>query len=181
MPSGWDVVGMGVVDSLTQLAVSAGNAAISLFTLKSQIVTAGLGALMGKYGDKTPQIPTAPVNSSPNGISTLPNNKSLTDPALMETPKVLQLAYAIQQLLSGGRDGKPDWDKIRAKDPVCRLQSLTNCASDSRSYSSVGVAQPLSSSLYNLPRETWTQARSYPDNLMYTSTQVSASSIPSLR
>jgi hypothetical protein len=121
MPSGWDVVGMGVVDSLTQLAVSAGNAAISAFTLKSQVAAAGLSALnsaTGNSGDKKVQIPTAPVNSAPNGVSTLPNDNSLTDPALLETPKVLSLANALQQLISGGEGGKPDWGKIRSKDAV---------------------------------------------------------------
>jgi hypothetical protein len=127
MPSGWDVVGMSVVDSITQLVVSAGNAAISTFTLQFQFATAGLGAfrsITSSNAVKEVQIPRAPVNSSPNGVSTLPNDNSLTDPALLETPKVLQLANTLQQLISGREGGKPDWEKIRSKDAVCRYQPL---------------------------------------------------------
>jgi len=119
MPSGWDIVGMSVVDSITQQVVSAGNAAISTFTLPLQCGSAGLNLIRSAashVADKKVQIPTAPVNSSPNGVSTLPNENSLTDPALLETPKVLQLANALQQLISGGEGGKPDWEKIRSKD-----------------------------------------------------------------
>ena len=175
---------MGVVDSITQLVVSAGNAAISAFTFKSQVAAAGVGAFRASTSnntDKRVQIPTAPVNSSPNGVSTLPNDNSLTDPALLEAPKVLQLANTLQQLISGGQDGKPDWERIRSKDVVCRAHCLANYFYNSRTCSPVRVAQTSSSSLYDPPRKTWTKPRTYRQCLMYTLRRVSISSMPSLK
>ena len=178
MPSGWGIVGMNVVDSITQLAVSAGNAAISTFMLPKQLASAGLHALRSaKNGDadENVQTPSTPVNSSPNGISTLPNDNSVTDPALLETPIVLQLANALQQLISGGEGGKPDWEKIRCKDKVCRLYLLANCVLNSRSCSP-GVAQTLSNAPFCPPRKNWTRAKKYRNYLMNTSLRVSKSS-----
>lgn len=169
---------MNVVDSIAQLVVSAGNAAISTFTLPPQLASAGLGALRSATradANKKVQIPSAPVNSSPNGISTLPNDNSLTDPALLETPIVLQLVNTLQQLISGGEGGKPDWEKIRCKDEVCRLYPLANCALNSRSCSP-GVAQTSSNSPFYPPRKNWTRARKYRNDLMHTSPRVSKSS-----
>jgi hypothetical protein len=171
MPSGWDIVGMGVVDSLAQLA------------LKSQVAAAGLGAfnsVTGNGGDKNVQIPTAPVNSSPDGLSSLPNDNSLTDPVLLETPIVLQLANALQQLISGGEGGKPDWEKIRPKDAVCIVQSFTSCTFNPQSCSPVQAAPTTLSCLYNPPRKAWTEARTYRHNSNDTSPRVSTLSMLSL-
>ena len=145
---------MNVVDSITQLVVSAGNAAISTFRLPPQLSSMGLGALRSPASGDTErkvQIPSTPVNSSPNGISTLPNDSSLTDPALLETPIVLQLANTLQQLISGGEGGYPDWEKIQCKDEVFRLYPLANCVINSRNCSP-GVAQTSSNAPFYPPR-----------------------------
>jgi len=131
MPGSWGIVGMTVVDSITQLAVSAGNAAISTFTFTSQLASERLRAFRSATSidpKQRVQVPGAPVNSSPNGISTLPNDSSLTDPALLEAPIVLQLATTLQQLISGGEGGKPDWEKIRRRGDVCRLYPLSTAS-----------------------------------------------------
>ena len=111
MPGSWGIVGMTVVDSITQLAVSAGNAAISTFTFTSQLASERLRAFRSATSidpKQRVQVPGAPVNSSPNGISTLPNDSS--------------------QLVSGGEGGKPDWEKIRRRGEVCRLYPLSTAS-----------------------------------------------------
>ncbi|KAI0804724.1 hypothetical protein BC629DRAFT_1590958 [Irpex lacteus] len=113
----WDLVGMQAVESLTQLAVSAGNALVSAATIKQQAAMAGLGMLTGpdtgaKNGKgKQPGGGTAQTQTSPQ--NTQPNAANITDPAILEVNKVLQLANALKLLVSGGPNGGPDWDKIR--------------------------------------------------------------------
>ncbi|KAJ6541351.1 hypothetical protein B0H19DRAFT_958230 [Mycena capillaripes] len=131
VPSGWDLMGMQVVESLTNLAVSAGNAAISMATLKSQAASAGLNAFSsitnskdGKAAAPTPT-PVAPT-TSPNGVSSQPNARGLTDPGLMCTQRVLDQCTGIKMLLTG-KDGKPDWDKIRgSKSGAIYVQATLN-------------------------------------------------------
>ncbi|KAI0804810.1 hypothetical protein BC629DRAFT_1580916 [Irpex lacteus] len=120
VPTGWDLVGMQAVESLTQLAVSAGNALISSATIKQQAAMAGIGMLQhatgsdkdakdgkgGQTGGGTTQPQISPQNTQPNAAN-------ITDPAVLEVNKVLQLANALQLLVSGGPNGGPDWDKIR--------------------------------------------------------------------
>lgn len=115
---------MQAVESLTQLAVSAGNALISSATIKQQAAMAGIGMLQhatgsdqdakdgkgGQTGGGTTQPQTSPQNTQPNAAN-------ITDPAVLEVNKVLQLANALQLLVSGGPNGDPDWDKIRGS--VC--------------------------------------------------------------
>ncbi|EIN05300.1 hypothetical protein PUNSTDRAFT_137982 [Punctularia strigosozonata HHB-11173 SS5] len=122
VPSGWDLVGMGVVQSLTSLLVSAGNAAISTFSLKAQAAALGVGAfnkLTGSNGNPPPvnqAVPQMPPTTSPNGIPTQPNGACLSDPGLLQANSVLCTVNAMKQLVSGGPDGKPDWDQIRGSD-----------------------------------------------------------------
>ncbi|KAF8132685.1 hypothetical protein K438DRAFT_1998460 [Mycena galopus ATCC 62051] len=118
VPSGWDLMGMQVVESLTNLVVSAGNAAISMATMKSQAASAGLNAFSSLTGskDSKPANPTAaPVaqTTSPNGVSSQPNAGALTDPGIMLVQRAMDQVTGIQMLLTGGAGGKPDWDKIR--------------------------------------------------------------------
>ncbi len=112
---------MQAVESLTQLAVSAGNALVSAATIKQQAAMAGLGMLTGpdtgakngkskQSGGGTAQPQTSPQNTQPNAAN-------ITDPAILEVNKVLQLANALKLLVSGGPNGGPDWDKIRGN--VC--------------------------------------------------------------
>ncbi|KIO28092.1 hypothetical protein M407DRAFT_6970 [Tulasnella calospora MUT 4182] len=122
VPKGWDLVGMQAVESLTSLAVAAGNAAISAATLRSQAVTAGLGAFKnsslggGKEGADQVSIPGTPATTAPNGVATKNNPAALSDPGLQQARKALDMANTINQLVNGGPDGHPDWDKIRGKD-----------------------------------------------------------------
>ncbi|KAK7054715.1 hypothetical protein VNI00_003178 [Paramarasmius palmivorus] len=122
VPSGWDLVGMQAVESLTQLAVSAGNAAIGMATLKSQAAMAGIGMLQHTTGTD-PNNPkknpgagqdsnnnTAPVQSAQ---ATRASAAAITDPGALEVHRVLSIVTALQVLVTGGPSGGPDWDKIR--------------------------------------------------------------------
>ncbi|KAJ7450631.1 hypothetical protein FB451DRAFT_1527301 [Mycena latifolia] len=123
VPSGWDLMGMQVVESLTNLVVSAGNAAISQATMTSQAAKAGLNAFSSKTGGKTdgsaqppaPSPPPVAPTTSPNGVSSQPNSAALSDPGTMAVASTLTQVNGIKMLLTGNA-GKPDWDKIRATD-----------------------------------------------------------------
>ncbi|KAL0572737.1 hypothetical protein V5O48_009237 [Marasmius crinis-equi] len=118
VPSGWDLVGMQAVESVTQLAVSAGNAMINMYTIKSQAAMAGIGMFQnatgggpqggnkdGKTGGNAPLAQSAE--------STRASAATITDPGALEVSKALNLASALQVLVIGGPNGGPDWDKIR--------------------------------------------------------------------
>ncbi|KAJ7211703.1 hypothetical protein GGX14DRAFT_362543 [Mycena pura] len=123
VPKGWDFMGMQVVESLTSLVVSAGNAAISQAAIKSQFTKAGIDAFsnlvnQGSGGSGQPVSPgAAPVapTTSPNGVSSQPNSAALSDPGTMLVQQVLTQVSGIKMLLTG-HEGKPDWEKIRGKD-----------------------------------------------------------------
>ncbi|KAI0086014.1 hypothetical protein BDY19DRAFT_895518 [Irpex rosettiformis] len=124
VPTGWDLVGMQVVESLTQLAVSAGNALVGAATLRQQAAMAGLGMLQHATGTDTDKKDgkNGGGASQPGGGTALPaqntqpNAANISDPGVLEVTKVLQLTNALQMLVSGGPNGGPDWDKIRGKD-----------------------------------------------------------------
>ncbi|KAF8145208.1 hypothetical protein K438DRAFT_2028860 [Mycena galopus ATCC 62051] len=130
VPSGWDLMGMHVVDALTSFAVSAGNALVSSMTVKSQAEEAGINAF-SKAADSvtddndpssqpasdknTPaELPVANT-TSPNNVQSQPNATSLADPAVSIVPIVLTQLNGIKALLVGGKGGKPDWTNIRAQ------------------------------------------------------------------
>ncbi|KAI0701082.1 hypothetical protein BC835DRAFT_1265443, partial [Cytidiella melzeri] len=126
VPNGWDLVGMQAAEALTQFAVAAGNALISAATIKQQAAMAGIeiaskkaGADDGskpssKDGKTDTSKPAAPTPVAPTPAqNTQPNAANTSDPANLEVNKVLQLANALQFLVSGGPGGGPDWDKIR--------------------------------------------------------------------
>ncbi|KAJ7203357.1 hypothetical protein GGX14DRAFT_369697 [Mycena pura] len=119
IPSGWDLAGMQAVESLTNLAVSAGNAAISQATMGSQAAKAGMNAFSGLLGGKgesdkpvAPGAPPVASTTSPNGVNSQPNSAALSDPGTMLVQRVLDQANAIKMLLTG-KNGKPDWEHIR--------------------------------------------------------------------
>ncbi|KAJ7359545.1 hypothetical protein DFH08DRAFT_412424 [Mycena albidolilacea] len=137
VPSGWDLVGMQVVESLTGLVVSAGNAAISMATIRSQAATAGLNAFSSLTGTKDPKAPATPAlapvapTTSPNGVSSQPNAAALNDPGTLAAQHVLDQATNIKMLLTGGAGGKPDWDKIRgAKSGAAYVQARLTSLKD---------------------------------------------------
>lgn len=111
---------MQVVESLTGLVVSAGNAAISQATMSSRLVNTGIGAF-SNHGSKDPASaatpPPIPATTSPIGVSSQPNSAALLDQGTMLVQRVLDQATAIKMLLTG-KDGKPDWDRIGSKDAV---------------------------------------------------------------
>lgn len=122
---------MQVAESLTQLVVSAGNAAIGIATLKQQAATVGLGMLQhatgsdtdkkgGKSsGDTTQSGGDASSPAPAPARNTQPNAANISDPGALEVNQVLQLANALNHLVSGGPNGSPDWDKIRGD--VCTI------------------------------------------------------------
>ncbi|KAI0804789.1 hypothetical protein BC629DRAFT_1591020 [Irpex lacteus] len=82
VPTGWDIVGMQAVESLTQLAASAANLVVGVATINRQAMTAGLGLFQRATGGKrnTNAPPTSPQ-------STQPNAASITDPAIHEVSR----------------------------------------------------------------------------------------------
>ncbi|KAJ7888868.1 hypothetical protein B0H14DRAFT_3429842 [Mycena olivaceomarginata] len=117
VPSGWTLVGMEVVGDLAKGLSSALNAAVSYGTMRSQGAQAGLNSysnLTGQQGQTAVAPEPAPVapTTSPNGVSSQPNAEALTDPGTVGVQSVLTLVMAMQSLLTG-KDGKPDWDRIR--------------------------------------------------------------------
>jgi hypothetical protein len=116
---------MQVVESFTQLAVSAGNAAIGIATLKQQASMAGIGMVQNMTGgaskDDKPEDNEAgkatdtSTQTPPVTHQTQPTMATINDPAVLEASKVLQLVNALQLLVSGGPKGGPDWDTIRDK------------------------------------------------------------------
>jgi hypothetical protein len=108
---------MSAVESLVGLAVSAGNAAVSAYTMKAQLATAGIGAFSNKSPDKASDIkaPTGsrPDSSNKEGVSTQPSINALSDPAIVMVPMTMMYARALDMLLTGGPKNTPDWDKIR--------------------------------------------------------------------
>ncbi|KAJ7779494.1 hypothetical protein DFH07DRAFT_936282 [Mycena maculata] len=114
VPKGWDLMGMHIVESLTGLAVSAGNAAISQATLGSQLMKTGMNAFASANSGAPAPPPVAP-STSPNGVSSQLNSATLYDPGTMLVQHVLDQVVGIKMLLTG-HAGKPDWDKIRSKD-----------------------------------------------------------------
>jgi hypothetical protein len=99
---------MQAVESIVNLAVSAGNTAISSYNIKGQIMSAGIQAMSpgpGVSGQQQGtahqvQIPTPGASTSPAGVPTLPTTQALTDPAVLEIPKTLALANALLLLLT---------------------------------------------------------------------------------
>lgn len=120
----WDLVGMQALESLSALAVAAGNSPLSQVTLSSQLLNAGLGAFKNSSlgsGDKavgSVQLPTPPATTAPNGIATLGYAAALSDPGLMAARSALDMANNTQHLVEGGPDGKPNWTNIRGRDGV---------------------------------------------------------------
>jgi hypothetical protein len=123
IPTGWDLVGMQVVESIVAQVASASNAAISTYTLNERVATVGLEAFTAQ-AEVSPKVQTPPQNTNPQGISTLPDDLSLTDSSLLESPRTLQLVNALNMLIVGGEDGKPDWDKIGTKRSPVRLNLM---------------------------------------------------------
>ncbi|KAK7016404.1 hypothetical protein VNI00_018913 [Paramarasmius palmivorus] len=124
VPSGWDLVGMQVVDSATQLLVSAGNAFISMATIKSQAASAGIN-LVQKATDKVVNNTSSTGNKSGQNNGT--DNKTpvqsaqgtqdaaaaLTDPGALQAQRVLTFINILQHLVIGGPNNGPDWERIR--------------------------------------------------------------------
>lgn len=115
---------MQVVESLTQLAVSAGNAAIGVATMKQQAAMAGIGMLQhatgsdngkntGKNGNANQPNGDTSAQNAQAARNTQPNAANISDPATVEVNRVLQLTRALEQLICGGPNGGPNWDMIR--------------------------------------------------------------------
>lgn len=114
---------MEVVGDLAKGLSSALNAAVSYGTMRSQGAQAGLNSysnLTGQQGQTAVAPEPAPVapTTSPNGVSSQPNAEALTDPGTVGVQSVLTLVMAMQSLLTG-KDGKPDWDRIRKTSVRC--------------------------------------------------------------
>ncbi|KAF7339191.1 hypothetical protein MVEN_01996400 [Mycena venus] len=118
-PSGWDLLGMAVVEAFTDAVSSIGNALSSGASLKSQGATAGVNAYSASNGTKDkpadPAPPPVAPTTAPNGVDTQPNADALSDPATALVPLILAQVTGVKMLLTG-KAGKPDWDQIRSKD-----------------------------------------------------------------
>ncbi|KAJ6541350.1 hypothetical protein B0H19DRAFT_958626 [Mycena capillaripes] len=120
-PSGWDLLGsMAICEAFTDVVSGIGNALSSMATLNSQGSKAGMNSFSSKVSEikdkpaDPAQPPVAPT-TSPNGVDSQPNSDALSDPATPLVPLVLTCVHGIKTLLTG-KDGKPDWNKIRSKD-----------------------------------------------------------------
>jgi hypothetical protein len=152
MPSGWDLVGMGVVESLTGLLVSAGNAAVSAATMKSQMMTAGLGAAGSIIGGKpaapgAPGAPGAPATTpapapAPGALpSAAPNGPAVSDPATPMVGSTLAQANALLSLLTGAQPNTADWTRIGDKGGQYVQSTLT------QQKTKLDMTKPISQSL----------------------------------
>lgn len=134
---------MQVVENLTQFAISAGNAAIGMATIRAQAMQAGLGAVQdfakpkGSGESGNGNAPPAPggggegggVEQPPGpGSKTLPNADSLTDPGLTEAGKIQGYVDALNQLVRGGEDYAPDWNMITGDSTVRDVSNARCCA-----------------------------------------------------
>ena len=121
----WDIVGMQVVENLTQFAISAGNAAVGMATIRAQAMQAGLGAVQdfakpkgSGGGADAPPAPGGAEQPPEPSSKTLPSADALTDPGLTEAVKVQGYVDALNQLVRGGEDYAPDWDMITGDSSV---------------------------------------------------------------
>lgn len=96
---------MQVVEGLTHVVSSATNALVGVATLKPLTD-------LGRAKHASPRSETS-KSSGPSSGKALKYSAPISDPAMLEVHNVLQLSKALQQLLFGGHDGSPDWDKIR--------------------------------------------------------------------
>ncbi|KAH7884865.1 hypothetical protein F5I97DRAFT_1511093 [Phlebopus sp. FC_14] len=103
LPSGWDIVGMHAVESLTGLVTSAGNAILGMANVMGRTTEAFGMAVDVEHTRAHPSITN----------STQPSGPALSDPGVPRAQHVLQLATALSLLASGGPGGKPDWNGIR--------------------------------------------------------------------
>ncbi|CCM02016.1 uncharacterized protein FIBRA_04092 [Fibroporia radiculosa] len=124
MPTGWELLAMGVVDSLTSCATHAANAFVNQATMRSQLVNTTVQAFANKISPDGNVTPPAGAASSPaeqqegkqGQPSSVPNTDAMTDPANGQVDFVLQYASAVKTLLIA-KDGKPDWAQIVTTDP----------------------------------------------------------------
>ncbi|KAF8548700.1 hypothetical protein OG21DRAFT_1516026 [Imleria badia] len=93
LPSGWEIVGMHVVETLTNAIAAPVSAIFSRAKVRSEYLQTGSSSLPGK--------------------TTLPSGEALSDPGVSLAQQVLGLVSNIKLLISGGPGGKPDWDNIR--------------------------------------------------------------------
>jgi hypothetical protein len=93
IPSGWDIVGMHLVESLTNAITAPVNAFFGTANVKSDYLQTGESSSLGK--------------------TTQPSGEALSDPGVSLAQQVLQLVCDLKLLISGGPGGKPDWDNIR--------------------------------------------------------------------
>ncbi|KAI0339038.1 hypothetical protein BDW22DRAFT_1361941 [Trametopsis cervina] len=126
VPTTMEIVALQVVECVTQLATTAGNAFIKSATLKTDAAMAGIGMLQNQTGGgQQPAQPTQPTQPGGTGTETKPatptqntqaSPANLSDPGLQEANKVLQLANTLQVLVSGGPNSSPDWNQLRGND-----------------------------------------------------------------
>ncbi|KAI9458447.1 hypothetical protein HD554DRAFT_1710139 [Boletus coccyginus] len=125
IPSGWDIVGMHVVESLTDA------------------ITAPINAVLGKAKVKSDYLQTG--SSSLPGNTTQPSGEALSDPAISLAQQVLGFVSNLKLLISGGPGGKPDWDNIRGSNK--KSGGLYVQASLERMMDRLDKTKPISSEL----------------------------------
>ena len=112
------MMGLNVYDNLTSTFTAPVNALASLVNkVRGQYVQIGNPGAAGNE--------TFPLNCGLNdrrwkicvGESTHPCRATLSDPGIFLVEHILELVTSLSQLISGGPDGKPDWDTIHAS--VC--------------------------------------------------------------
>ncbi|KAG8216620.1 hypothetical protein J3R82DRAFT_6808 [Butyriboletus roseoflavus] len=125
VPSGWDLVGMHVVENLTNAITAPVNAFFGTANVRSHYLQTG----------------SSPVGEK----STQPSGEALSDPGVSLAQQVLGLVSALKLLISGGPGKKPDWDKIR--DSNNKSGGLYVEASLERTMNRLDKTKPISSEL----------------------------------
>ncbi|KAF8137146.1 hypothetical protein EV363DRAFT_1534747 [Boletus edulis] len=125
LPSGWDIVGMHVVESLTNAITAPMNAVFGMGKVKSDYLQTG--------------------SSSSPGTTTQPSGEALSDPGVSLAQHALGLVSDLKLLISGGPEGKPDWDNIRGSNK--KSGGLYVEASLERMIGRLDKSKPISSEL----------------------------------
>ncbi|KAG9311531.1 hypothetical protein JVU11DRAFT_7735 [Chiua virens] len=125
IPSGWDIVGMHVVESLTNAVTAPVNAFFGTAQIKSHYLQTG--------------------SSSSTGKTSQPSGATLSDPGVSLAQQVLGYVSDLELLISGGPGGKPDWDNICGKNN--KSGGLYVEASLERTMDRLHKSKPISSKL----------------------------------
>ncbi|KAJ7242721.1 hypothetical protein C8J57DRAFT_1526084 [Mycena rebaudengoi] len=113
VPTGWELVGMQFVSSLTAIPTAISHAFMSHASASADSTADGTNGF--SKGSPAPAATPMADTTSPNGVNSQPNTNTLIDPAVTCVQQVLDQVNFIKLLLAG-KGGKPDWERIQTTD-----------------------------------------------------------------